>query len=161
MEHKILFFPAFDRTDPDPKKNYGVGDLNIKFLVIGNKGIVEFDLSTNWYFDYVMDGRVEWIKDLVRQGKENFLIKHVLSPYLLDVCYYSPIELSEDDCYFENGLNYLEDKSLVYYGYKYIIENEFEDKIWTTDYVLKLLIEQGDMAVWNYLEKYYHEIFGE
>jgi len=158
MEHKILFLPAFDRTDPDPKKNYGVGDLGIKFLVIGNKGIVEFDLSTNWYFDYVMDRRVEWIKDLVQQKKENFLIKHVLCPKPMDLCYYSSVKVFEDDCYFENGLHFLENKSLVYYGYKYMDEKE---NMVAHDVAYWRLIKQGEDALWQYLEEYYYEVFGQ
>lgn len=158
MNRKLLFLPAWDKSDPDPKKDYGVSCLNMKFLVIGVKGIVEFDLNTNWYQDHVLDRRVTWMKKSVLSGKEDFMIKYIMSPYPLDICYYSRVRLSEDDVLFENGLPYLEDKNLVYYGYRY--EEEF-DELYTTEHVLKLLVETGDEAVWNYLENYYIETFGE
>jgi hypothetical protein len=158
MNRKLLFLPAWDKTDLDPKKDCGVSCLDMKFLVIGANGIVEFDLGTNWYQDHVVYKRVNWIKESVLSGKKDFLIKYIMSPFPTDICYYSRTRLSEDDILFENGWSHLEDMSLVYYGYRY---REESDGLWTTDYVLKLLVENGDEVVWNYLENYYIETFGE
>lgn len=158
MEHKILFLPAWDKTDPDPNKDYGVSDLTLKFLVIGNKGTVEFELHTNWYLDYVMDRRLQSIKRDVYAGKEDFLLKYFIHPFPADICYDSLERMSEDDIYFENGLDGILDHKPCYYGYRY---EEEENGLWTTDYVYKKLIEEGDKAVWDYLETYYSEVFGK
>lgn len=51
LTHKIVFRPAFDKRDADPKKNYGIGAMTMTFLVIGPKGAVQWMISTNWYVD--------------------------------------------------------------------------------------------------------------
>jgi hypothetical protein len=76
---------------------------------------------------------------------------------LPDICYYSSIRLSEDDCCFEDGLNFLEDKSLIYYGYKFMDEKE---NMVAHDVAYWRLVKQGENALWEYLEEYYYEIFG-
>lgn len=158
MEHKVLFFPAWDKTDPDPNKNYGVSDVRIKFLVIGNKGIVEFDLSTNWYLPHVVDRRLEALKKDVYQQKEDFLLRTWIAPYPLDVCYYSLDQLSVDDTHFDSGLSYVFDHKPCFYGYKY--EDE-DGSLWTPEYVYNQFLLYGDDAIWKYLEKYYIETFGK
>ena len=58
---------------------------------------------------------------------------------------------------FENGLSYLENKELKYYGYKYELDES--ENLWTTDVAYWKLIKQGDEALWKYLEDYYLEVF--
>src|SRR3990172_2947172 len=101
MEHKLIFLPADDKTDPDPSKDYGVFDIRIKFLVYGDKGITEFDLSTNWYLPHVMERRLATLKKDVILGKEDLSLKLWIDPYPIDVCYWSLERISEDDVYFE------------------------------------------------------------
>lgn len=158
MEHKIIFFPADDRTNNKPELNYGVNDVNIKFLVIGKRGIVEFDLHTNWYLPHVMERRLLYLKMDVRSGKKDFLLMSWISPGPFDVCYMSLIQMSEDDTFFDGGLDYVFDHQPCFYGYKY--EKE-ENGLWTTYYVYDGFIREGDSFVWNYLEKYYQEVFGD
>lgn len=156
MEHKIIFLPAWDKSDPDPTKDYGVNCINIKFLVIGNRGVVEFDLSTNWYLPHIIKRRLEHLKQDVFIGKEDYLLTSKMSPYPLDICYYSLERISEDDTYFESGLSYVFDHKPCYYGYRYEDEGK---EVWTTDFVYNLLLERGDGAVWDYLENYYCDTF--
>lgn len=158
MNRRIVFFPAYDKTDLDPKKNYGVGCLELAFLVEGDKGTVEFELLTNWYQEHVMKRRLEWAKKDVLAGKEDFLLRHFLDPFPADVCYFSLVRLSEDDVYFEGGLSYTLNSQSCYYGYKFM--DEKEDRMAKEVAYLKL-IEVGDEALWKYLEEYYAEVFGE
>ena len=158
MEHKIIFRPADDKTDPDPYKNYGVHDIDMKFLVFGDKGIVEFELSTNWYLPHVMERRLQSMKRNVFLAKKDFLLMTWISPKPLDICYWSLERLSEDDTFFDKGLDYVFDHKPCFYGYRY--ERE-EDGLWTTDYVYNQFLLRGDIAIWEYLENYYRETFGE
>ena len=159
MKRIVKFYPAWDRTDPDPKKNYGVRDIDLRFLVVGKDKAVEFQLSTNWYLEHVMKKRLEAMKHDVWVQKDDFLLKTFIAPYPLDVCYYSPKRLSEDDAEWEDGLS---DKSIIscapiFYGYKY---EEEESGYRSPEHAYHLLLEKGEDDLWEYLENYYSEVFG-
>ena len=158
LERKVLFFSAWDKTNSDPYKNYGVSDIRMKFLIIGNKGVVEFDLSTNWYLPHVMERRLQSLKRDIFFGKEDFLLRRYIQPYPMDICYWSLERISEDDTYFEDGLDYIFDHNPCFYGYKY--EKE-DDGLYTIDFVYQKFLERGDIAVWEYLENYYYYTFGK
>ena len=158
MERKILFSHAWDKTDPDPSKNYGVSDLGIFFVVFDNDKFVSFEISTNWYQKHVMDRRLEYLKHDVWAGKKDFLLMSSMSPYPIDVFYISPNRLSEDDNYWEDGYSKFGVTDPCYYGYRY---TEEEDKYYTTDYLYWKLINEGDEPVWKWLENYFVETFGD
>lgn len=160
MKREIKFFPAWDKTDPDPKKDYGVNCLEMNFQIIGELGVTEFQLSTNWYLEHIMERRLKHMKESVWRGKEDFLLKKWIYPFPLDVCYYSPVRISEDDSCWEDGSpNHAPHlSSPVYYGYNFM--DETEDKI-AYDVAYYKLVSEGDEALWKYLEDYYVEVFGE
>jgi hypothetical protein len=56
MNRKILFFPAFDKTDPDPKRTMESDVLSCA-LVVGEAGVVEFQLA-NWFQEHIMKRRL-------------------------------------------------------------------------------------------------------
>jgi hypothetical protein len=156
MERKILFIPAFDKTDPDPKKDYGVGCLELRFLLIGEKGVVEFQLLTQWFQEHVMVRRLESLKKDIWMGKQDFLLRHFLDPFPADVNYWSLNRISEDDTIFAEGVSYVFDGKPCYYGYKYVDSDDTR----SVDNALRKLVEEGDEALWKYLEEYYLEVFG-
>jgi len=49
FEHRIEWKPGFDKRSDNPATNYGVGAMRIWFYVIGPKGAVQWQISTNWY----------------------------------------------------------------------------------------------------------------
>jgi hypothetical protein len=53
FERRVDFRPAFDKRDPDPKKNYGIHGVEIRFVVRGPKGATQFLLYTNWQLPHV------------------------------------------------------------------------------------------------------------
>jgi hypothetical protein len=156
MRREIKFFPAFDKTSPDPKKNYGVGCLELRFLVEGERGMVELQILTQWYLPHVMDRRLESFKRDVWSGKQDFLLKSFLHPNPIDLCYLSLERLSEDDSFWEHGVSYFRNNSPCYYGYKYMDDNK---NIAKEDAFMKL-VSEGDESLWKYLEDYYVEVFG-
>lgn len=48
FERKVLFRPAYDKRNVDPKKNYGIHGLEIQFQLIGALGGVTYTIFTNW-----------------------------------------------------------------------------------------------------------------
>lgn len=156
MNRKLIFIPAFDRTDPDPKKDYGVGCLELLFMVMGEKGVVQLQLLTQWYLPHVMKRRLEWLKRDVRMGKEDFLLEHFIEPNPIDLCYFSLVRNNEDETFFEEGLSYLGNIP-YYYGYKYYDDEQRVAK----EVAFRKLVDEGDEALWKYLEDYYVEVFGE
>lgn len=157
MERKIFFFPAWDRTDPDPKKDYGVNDLELRFVVLGDGKAVEFQLHTGWYQPHIMDRRYQEIKQGIYLGNKDYLVRRYINPFPADVCCFSINDLGEDSTYFEGGLDYLFDHVPCYYSYKYDEENS---GMYSPDHALGLLVEKGDETLWQYLENYYRECFG-
>jgi hypothetical protein len=158
VNRRIVFFPAYDRTDPDPKKDYGVGCLDLRFLVEGKSGTVEFELLTQWFQEHIMKRRLDSLKHDVWIVKQDFLLRHFLDPFPADVCYFSPKRISEDDSYWEKGVYYTLEGKPCYYGYKY--KDEKEDRP-AREIACRKLVEEGDESLWKYLEDYYEEVFGK
>jgi hypothetical protein len=49
FERKISFTPAFDKRDPNPNKNYGIGAVRLLFTLKGPLGATQWLIGTNWY----------------------------------------------------------------------------------------------------------------
>ena len=49
LEHWIEWGPAYDKRDPDPSKNYGIGSVTMTWYVRGEGGAVQFQVMTGWY----------------------------------------------------------------------------------------------------------------
>lgn len=50
---EIVFRPAFDKRDPDPKKNYGIHGVEVSFALKGESGTIVFLLYTPWHLNSV------------------------------------------------------------------------------------------------------------
>jgi hypothetical protein len=48
FERIVQFLPAFDKRHPDPSKNYGIHGVELRMVLKGPKGAVQFVLFTNW-----------------------------------------------------------------------------------------------------------------
>lgn len=153
MKREIKFVPY-------PMKDGTESTLDLWFQVVGDLGITEFQVATNWYTDGVVKLRLKEMKNDVYSRKEDFLLEHFwMGPQPLDVCYFSPVRMSEDDTMFEDGaMNHAPHiGSPCYYGYKYQ-EAEGNQSIGKA---YDLLLRGGQESVWKYLEDYYVEVFGE
>ena len=53
MEKIVNVYPAWDKRNSDPKKNYGVNSVEIWFALKGSKGAVHFSMYTGWYLPYL------------------------------------------------------------------------------------------------------------
>lgn len=46
---RVNLSPSFDRRDPRPSVNYGIGEVRMWFYLIGRKGAVQWQIGTGWY----------------------------------------------------------------------------------------------------------------
>ena len=47
MHRRIEFAPAYDKRHPDPQKNYGIHGVEMRWLLEGPRGVIQFLVYTN------------------------------------------------------------------------------------------------------------------
>lgn len=142
MKKEIIFYPAYDKRDPDPHKNYGIHGVELGFFLVGELGAVQFKLYTHWQLPHV-------------QREIDAKPPHAQFPYMFheamptDLGYHSHKPMYEgqdvqtDDCHLLNGPCYYDGSSL------------------NAEPVFDRLRAEGSEGVWKALEDYYAATFGE
>ena len=136
MERKFLCHPAYDKRNPDPKKNYGIHGVTMCFYVVGDKGAVSFVLFTNWYLPEVQE---EMDKNPLNPSISYFAHK----PLPADLGYHSKTPMWEGqesmgECDFLDG-------APCYYD---------GTSIGAAD-VFEILLRDGSDGIWKELEERY------
>jgi len=139
MKQVIEFRPAFDKRHKDPNKNHGIHGVELAFYLIGDKGVIQFVVSTNWQLPHVQKEMDD------RSPDPRFPYLHH-KPMAMDLGYHSPRRMYEgqtpmDDCRFFGGKCYYDGSS--------------ED----ADDVFKVLCLEGHDGVWREMKKYYKSRF--
>ena len=136
FEQIVEFTPAYDKRDPDPKKDYGIHGVNLRFVLKGPKGAVHFLLYTSWHLSHVRE-KLETCDRILSQ------------PIPADVGYHSPVPMNEWQTEpTAANCDYLDGKSCYYDGSGLAADDAFN-----------ALTEHGDEGVWQYLRRYYQAIF--
>jgi hypothetical protein len=140
LERIVEFTPAFDKRDPNPRKNYGIYGVELRFVVKGGAGAVQFLIFTNWHLPKVRESMVN------RKYHHATDLEVLFSPVPVGVSYHSKFprypdqEISTKECEYCGGQPcYFDGSSL------------------NAEKVFSLLVEKGDEAVWEFLEEYYNE----
>lgn len=94
FRREITFSAAYDKRHPDPSKNYGLHGVNMRWLLIGPKGAIQFLVFTGWQLPGIDD----------------------TDPMAADIGYHSPVPmyegqkpmgkcdvLAEGDCYYDGS----------------------------------------------------------
>lgn len=136
FEKIVQFQPAYDRRDTDPAKNYGITDVRILFVLKGAKGATQFMMSTGWYLPPVA-------VELQDKGRAS-----LMQPRGWDLGYHSPVPRYEDQLCISEECPYVEGGKCYYDGSGL-----------AADPILDALLIGGSDAVWEALEKEYHELF--
>lgn len=147
LVREVRFTEAWDKRDPDPKKDYGIHGVDIAFYVKGDKGAVQFRLSTGWLLPETLKLRGNTYDTLYRYNTE--LHSRTASdcyPMPTDLGYHSLEPRYEGHPSFEcdvveGGKCYYDGSSL----------NAYE--------VFAVLLRYGSEGVWHYLESYYRQLF--
>ena len=139
FEKEVTFSPAFDKRNDDPKKNYGIGAVQIRFVLKGPKGATQLILGTDWYPAHVQ-------REFAERG-QRFTGRDV-KPDGWDIGYHSPRPMYEDQSPMEKcdvlGCE-------CYYDGSSLRAMKF----------VPTFLEGGSDAVWKMLEEVYRERFGE
>lgn len=148
FERIVEFSPAFDKRHEDHKKNYGIGAVNIRFVLRKGKKAVQFLMGTNWYLQ-------KTIKEYI---KEKYIDLRLPTLYKTndtgksfdcwDLGYHSPKRMYDsqtpisDDCLYTKGKCYYDGSGL------------------NSEVFHNILLEKGSNGVWEELEKYWNNVFG-
>jgi hypothetical protein len=134
FERRIEFTPAYDKRHPNPKKNFGIHGVGLRFVLIGPDGATQFLVYTNWHLEHVrQEQKAENIfnapipADVGYHSRKPMFAGHTPMPGVCDIlgvpCYYD--------------------------GSGLVAENLFDE-----------FCERGTPAVWEHLEKKYYDMFG-
>lgn len=140
LKRDIYFTAAYDKRHPDPGKNYGIHGAEMRFVLSGDEGAVQFLLYTNWYLPHVTREL-----ESKRDGKYNYFL-----PMPADIGYHSPKPIYEGQEVMAETCEYLGGKPCYYDGSGLQAEVYFE-----------VLVSEGGEALWKKMEHYYHELFDE
>jgi len=142
LVHEIVFYPAYDKRNVDPNKNYGIHGVDMRWYVKGKKGAVQFVIYTNWYLPEVA-------KELeIKQNRMSTLYYNFFKPMPADLGYHSPVphykdQSCKEDCEVIGKPCYYDGSTL------------------NAEPVFDILLQEGSEAVWKYLDEYYYEVFGD
>lgn len=130
FKREVIFFPAFDKRDPNPSKNYGIGNANVLFVLKGKKGAVTFEVSSGWYLPQQVaeHGQKPWSQ---------------WQPSGSSIAYHSRKKRYEEqhfrtDCAFVGGKRCYSDASYCY-----------------ADDIFKILVAERSEPMWRKLEEFY------
>jgi len=150
MERIIKFYPAFDKRDPNLSKNYGIHGVELRMVLKGDKGAVQFVLYTHWMLPHVTQEFDNRILQEAKDGKLNDVsLRCQYRPSPADLGYHSPIPMYEGQDICGESCEYLDGKPCYYDGSGLNAER-----------IYQVLLKEGSNGVWRELEGYYKDIFG-
>lgn len=168
LERILEWKPAFDKRNPDPKKNYGIHGVELRFVVKGPLGAVQFLLYTNWQLASV---RAEFD----RKGCGRYCLN---KPMPADLGYHSPVPRYEGQTPIgATKITWVDnDGSIPGFDVAKVPESEptgtfdpcpyldgkpcyYDGSGLNAERIFDVLCAEGDVGVWRELEAYYAETF--
>ena len=128
----IAVEPAWDKRSTDPKTNYGISAVTMRFHIEGPLGAVSFSMCTGMHLPAVD----KELREKTTAGWNPF------APMGMDVSYHAhtrakDYENKQESCNFIEGTCYSDGSGLM------------------ADEVLQLMLAGGEDAVWKKLEELY------
>ena len=130
FERIVLFRHAYDKRDPDPMRNYGIGSVRLLMVLKGPAGAVSFAVLTDWYLPEVA-------AELTGKGHGDF------EAHGAGLDYHSLVPTREGQnpgkpcCWLDDRPGYC------------------DGSVTASDQILERLIREGSDAVWEELERFY------
>jgi hypothetical protein len=141
LERSMTISPAWDKTHPDPAKNYGVNPCQLRMSVKGAYGVVQFVMSTAWNLEHVQNAH--------DNHKPDAHFTHLgCHPTGYDVGYHALSPQYEDQESLTAECEYLDGRPCYYDGSSL----RAEDWKW-------MLISKGSDHIWEMLEAEYRARF--
>lgn len=156
FERIVKFSPAYDgrppqkgglkewRTknmEPDDgtdKTNYGIGSVQIRFVLKGPKGAIQFLVGTDWYPPHVQQATF----DNPRAWRNTYF---QIRPDGWDVGYHSLTPMYDGQNTVSDSCEYLDGKPCYYDG----------SSLRADTWVKEILLKEGSDGVWKAMEKEY------
>jgi hypothetical protein len=139
--HEFRIFPGYDKRDPNPSKNYGIHGVEMKWFVIGDKGAVQFVLSTSWYPSNVR-------RERGYDHGTGLVERCLVTPMPTDLGYHSPVPMHEGQTSISETCEFIGGGPCYYDGSTLNAEDPFD-----------VLTDEGEEALWKFLEQYYEATF--
>lgn len=140
FEQIVWVTPAFDKRHSDPKKNYGIGNCRIFFVLKGPLGAVQFQIGTDWSLPEVQREQRGWRHSHEREFD-------TIQPQGWDVGYHSPKPMYEG----QSPMGKCDLLETCYYDGSGLRADD-----WVPDF-----IAGGTKWLWPKLEETYHEFFDD
>jgi hypothetical protein len=143
---RIEFAPSFDKRDPSPSKNYGIGAVRIWFYLIGPLGAVQWQIGTNWYVPSAQQ-HLESLPQGLKNDLESGLGGNRYQPQAWDLGYHSPKPMYDGhepqthDCDLIGGTCYYDGSGL------------------NAQRLIQPFLDGGSDAVWRELKDFYRSVF--
>lgn len=136
---KTIFSKSFDRRDPDPKKDYGIGGVDLWFVLKGKKGAISASFRTGWYLPSCFENNYY----LDQHERER------LRCFMVDMHTPSCGEIDDDSD--TNACTWLDN------GKCYLSSTLRDDE----KVLQKALLERGSIGLWNEMIKIYYREFNK
>lgn len=145
FERIVQMEPAYDKRSSDPKKNYGIHGVNLRMVLKGPLGAVQFVLFTNWQLPHVT-------QETIRKAQHDsspVALKCFFLPMPADLGYHWKTRHYESQ-YSHESCEYCDGQPCYYDGSTLNAERIYE-----------ALLKGGSEAVWLELADFYHELAKE
>lgn len=131
LERTVEMSPAYDKRDPDPTKNYGIGCVLITFILKGERGAVQFKMGSGWFLPQNKNAHSDFYPSAWDKGYHSYIPRYDGQTTVTDSCHV----LDGKPCYYDGStLN--------------------------AEPLLEVLLREGSEGIWRELEEYYKESFG-
>jgi hypothetical protein len=131
---------AFDKRHPDPNKNYGIHGMNLRFVLKGAEGAVQFLVYTQMHLPHVHE-------ELYHRRKPNEA--WMAAPMGADIGYHARVPHYEGQSIVQESCPHL-DGAPCYYDGTSLGAEEFMPEF----------LAGGSDAVWAMLAQRYESVFG-
>ncbi len=137
LQRIVEWQPAWDRRDPDPKKNYGIHGMELCFVLKGSKGATQFLIFTNWLLPS--------LRDMQKKGWPMPLRE----PMPADVGYHARVPQHEGQNSVTESCIYLDGAPCYYDGSGLQAQALFDE-----------FVAKGEDVIWETLEAHYNALKG-
>jgi hypothetical protein len=140
FEREIVLVPAYDKRHKDPKKNYGIHGVELRFYLKKDNRAIQFVLNTNWQLPSVTN-------EMLNKYPSPKEVELLFCPVPYDLGYHSPVPMYDgqepisDNCEITGGDCYYDGSTLA-------AEN-----------IYKILLYHGSDGVWKELERVWRDKF--
>lgn len=174
LERIVEFDPAYDHRQPDPKQNFGIHGVQVRFVLKGERGAVQFLLYTSWQLPHVAaEYRAEFMAHPDRVPVLLF------EPMPADLGYHSPVPMYEGHEPMGSSITkWVDPPEDNPEDFKKVPQSEptgtftpcpylnalpcyYDGSTLNARPVFEALLMDGDAGVWRNLENYYRQVFEE